>query len=276
MSRMFDRFANGQMAVGTMMMEHGPEWMELLGYVGMDYGIADMMNASIDWRDASEMVRALDRNNVTPWIRLQSYPWGSDDMDPRLPADVFRALGLGAEGVMASVNTARAVERLLVPLKEDEENDWVHTRPYLNRPLYMPRDGSVRRDDDKSTRRMVVPDLESVEALKNLDEILEVDGLQAIFISLADISQAMGHPFDYSHPEMMKVVTDSCAKAAKKGVIVFTFTGGSTPDEVGERVKTLWEAGVRGMYVPRLTVAAQRFYERMLHSVEEKMPEARH
>lgn len=275
MSRMFERFARDQMAIGTMMMEHGPEWMELLGYVGLDYAIVDMMNASIDWRDASEMIRALDRYNVTPWIRLQSYPWGGVDVDPRLPADVFRALGIGAEGIIASVNTARALESILVPLREDEENEWVHTRPYLNRPLFMPRDGSLRRDDDKSTRRIVAPDLESVEALQNLDEILEVDGLRAIFISLADISQAIGHPFDYSHPELMKIVTDTCAKTAKRGVVVFTFTGGSTPDEVMERAKALWEAGVKGVYVPRPTVAAQRFYERMLRSVEEKMPEAR-
>lgn len=272
---MFDRFASNQMAIGTMMMEHGPEWMEMLGYVGMDYAIVDMMNSSIDWREASEMIRALDRYNVTPWIRLQSYPWGGDDFDPRLPADVFRALGIGAEGVMISINTAKTLKRLLVPLREDEEKEWVHTRPYINRPLFMPRDGSLRRDDDKSTRRMVVPDLESLEALKNLDNILEVDGIHAIFISLADISQAIGHPFDYSHPEVMRIVTDSSSKAAKKNVIVFTFTGGSTPDEVAERTKALWEAGVKGIYVPRLTVAAQRFYERILRTLEETMPQAR-
>lgn len=274
MSRMFDRLARGEMTVGAMMMEHGAEWMEILGYVGMDYGIVDMMNSPVDWGDAAEMIRALDRYNVTPWIRLQSYPWGIDDFDSRLPADVFRALGIGAEVVVASVNTAAAVDKLLIPLREDNLNEWVHTRPYINRPLYKPKD-YLRRDDDKSTRRMVIPDLESPHALDHLDEILEVDDLHGIMISLADISQAIGHPFDYDHPELMAIVTDSCVKAAKKDVTVWAFTGGNTPEEVARRTKGLWEAGVRGIYMPRLTVAAQRFYEQILHLVEETMPYGR-
>ncbi len=61
---------------------------------------------------------------------------------------------------------------------------------------------------------MVVPDLESPAALDNLDSILAVDGLQATMVSLADISQAIGHPFDYDHREMIKIVRDTCIRAA--------------------------------------------------------------
>lgn len=229
MSRMFKRFERGDLALGAMMMEHGAEWIEILGYVGMDFGAIDMMNSSIDWSDAAEMVRACSRYDLTPRIRLQSYPWGRSDIDPRLQADVFRALGIGAEVIVASVNTAQAVEAMMVPLREDNANDWVHTRPYINRPLYMPRDASLRPDDDRSTNRWVVPDLESLEALDNLADILAVDGLKAIALSLADISQAIGHPFDYRHPELMAIVSKVAAAAAELHIIVFAFAGGSTP-----------------------------------------------
>lgn len=275
MSRMFERFAKGDMALGAMMMEHGPEWLEIMGYVGLDFGAIDMMNASIDWGDAAEMVRACNRYDLTPRIRLQSYPWGGSELDRRLQADVFRALGIGAEVIVASVNTAQAVEAMMVPLREDNANDWVHTRPYINRPLFMASDGSLRPDDDRSADRWVVPDLESLEGLANLDDILEVDGLKAIALSLADISQAIGHPFDYGHPELMAIVSNTTAKAGAHDVVVFAFAGGGTADDVVESIQRLWSVGVRGFTVPRPTAAAQRFYERMLRKVDDDNPVAR-
>jgi 2-keto-3-deoxy-L-rhamnonate aldolase RhmA len=252
---MFRRFKRGEIALGAMMMEHGPEWLEILGYVGMDFGAIDMMNASIDWSDAAEMVRACARYELTPRIRLQSYPWGGDRVDPRLQADVYRAIGIGAEVIVASVNTAEAVEAMMAPAYE--------------------RYGDHLPAGMSSTRPWIVPDLESLPALDNIEHILQVEGLKAITLSLADISQAIGHPFDYRHPELMSIVKTSASKAAKRDVAVFAFAGGSTPDEVAESIELLWLAGVQGFTVPRLTVAAQRFYERLLRQVDGDNPKAR-
>ncbi|HEX4035665.1 MAG TPA: aldolase/citrate lyase family protein [Solirubrobacteraceae bacterium] len=276
MTRMFRRLQRNEAAFGGLMMEHGAEWIEILGYVGVDFAQVDMMNSSIDWGHAAEMVRACARFDVTPCIRLQSYPWGgTDELDPRLPADVFRAIGIGAEGITASVNTAEAIASLMVPINEDNENDYVHTRPYVNRPLYMPRDGTTRSDDDRSGNRWLMPDLESTEAIGNIDEIVDVDGLRAIKLALADISQAIGHPFDYKHPELLAIVREVVTKASQRGIVVFAFAGGDTPDAVTESVRRLWDLGVRGFSIPRLTFAAQRFYERTLQLIDEQLEGAR-
>ncbi len=59
----------------------------------------------------------------------------ANPFDSWLPTDVFRALGLGAEVVVVSLNDADTLDRLMVPLREDDANEWVHTRPHINRPL---------------------------------------------------------------------------------------------------------------------------------------------
>ncbi|HEX4035658.1 MAG TPA: aldolase/citrate lyase family protein [Solirubrobacteraceae bacterium] len=276
MSRMYERFGRGDAAVGATIMEHGAEWVEILGYVGIDYAMIDMMNVSIDWGHAADLVRACARYDVTPWIRLQSFPWGGDSKpDPRLPSDVFRAIGIGAEVIIASVNTVEAIEAMLVPVREDNANDYVHTRPYINRPLYMPRDGTVRRDDDRSGNRWIVPDIESMEALDNLEAIVEIDGLSGFMLSLADISQAIGHPFDYRHPELEAIVRRATNLAATRGVKVFSFAGGDTPEDVAESARRLWSLGISGWMIPRMTFAAQRFYERTLRQIEDDVPGTR-
>ncbi len=57
--------------------------------------------------------------------------------------------------------------------------------------------------------------VESCEALKNLDEILAVDGIDGVFIGPADLSASMGHPDDAGHPEVLKTI-ESCIRRIRE------------------------------------------------------------
>src|SRR5262245_169448 len=108
-SRMFQRMARGEKSIGSVIREHGDEWIEVLGYVGMDFACIDFMITAIDSSHAAHMVRTCNQHEMTPWMRLQAFPWGEHDLDPRLAADVLRAISIGVEVIMASVSTPRAV-----------------------------------------------------------------------------------------------------------------------------------------------------------------------
>lgn len=56
--------------------EQGDEWVEALGYCGMDFACIDFMITSIDWSHAAHMVRTCNQHEMTPWVRLQSFSWG--------------------------------------------------------------------------------------------------------------------------------------------------------------------------------------------------------
>ena len=57
--------------------------------------------------------------------------------------------------------------------------------------------------------------VESCEALKNLDEILAVDGIDGVFIGPADLSASMGHPDDAGHPEVLETI-ESCIRRIRE------------------------------------------------------------
>jgi 2-dehydro-3-deoxy-L-rhamnonate aldolase len=61
--------------------------------------------------------------------------------------------------------------------------------------------------------------VESREALGNLDEILAVEGVDGVFIGPADLSASMGHPDDAGHPEVQTAIEDCLRRirAAGKG-----------------------------------------------------------
>jgi 2-keto-3-deoxy-L-rhamnonate aldolase RhmA len=60
--------------------------------------------------------------------------------------------------------------------------------------------------------------IESVAAVTNLDPILAVSGIDALFVGLSDLALSMGHPGDNLHPRVQDTVADVFDRAAKAGV----------------------------------------------------------
>jgi 4-hydroxy-2-oxoheptanedioate aldolase len=59
--------------------------------------------------------------------------------------------------------------------------------------------------------------VESVNALENLDEILTVDGIDGVFIGPADLAASMGHLGNPAHPDVKAAVEQATAKIRAAG-----------------------------------------------------------
>jgi 4-hydroxy-2-oxoheptanedioate aldolase len=64
---------------------------------------------------------------------------------------------------------------------------------------------------------MVIVLLEEVEALENLNEILEVDNIDVFFVAPSDLAQTMGHIGDVGHPEVQSAIDDALARIVSAG-----------------------------------------------------------
>jgi 4-hydroxy-2-oxoheptanedioate aldolase len=62
---------------------------------------------------------------------------------------------------------------------------------------------------DANESMLVCVQIEDVEAVENLDEILQVEGVDVFFIGPTDLAQSMGHPGDNGHPDVQKVVKET-------------------------------------------------------------------
>lgn len=271
-SRMFERIARGEKSLGSVMREMGDEWIEIYGYVGMDFACIDFMITAIDWSDAAHMVRTCNAHEMTPWVRLQTYPWGEHDLDPRLPADVLRAISLGIEVVMASVSTPRAVAAML-----EAANDGNHRRVHLKKPLFPPRPGLDRREDRKDLPMyptMIMPCIESQQGIDQLDNILAVDGLKAIFLGMGDLTRILGKPGDTQHAVIHDFFDDVMTRAKKRDVMVFTnvlpFPDPKVDDPlaVAKSCRWYWDHGATGVWISAPPQIIQRFYERVIYALD--------
>ncbi|WP_180084317.1 4-hydroxy-2-oxoheptanedioate aldolase [Acinetobacter sp. YH12145] len=59
--------------------------------------------------------------------------------------------------------------------------------------------------------------IESIEGIKNLDEILKIDGIDGVFIGAVDLSATMGYQGNPNHPEVQKTVIDAIQRIRKAG-----------------------------------------------------------
>ena len=50
--------------------------------------------------------------------------------------------------------------------------------------------------------------LEEVEAIKNLPDMVSVDGVDVFFIGSGDLSQSMGYPGQQTHPEVQALMEE--------------------------------------------------------------------
>ena len=100
---------------------------------------------------------------------------------------------------------------------------------------------SIPRDEyfTSANNSMVILQLEGKKALDNLNEILDVEGIDIIFIGPYDLSQSMGYPGQVSHPEVIKEMKQIVHHAREKKVVVGTFTDSM------DSVKMWEEAGVQ-------------------------------
>jgi hypothetical protein len=70
------------------------------------------------------------------------------------------------------------------------------------------------------------------------------------------------------------VVKEVAAKARAQGVVVICNTlkyTGDTPETIAEGVQWLWDTGIRVFWVPYPTIVVQRFYERLIGLVDERV-----
>ena len=71
---------------------------------------------------------------------------------------------------------------------------------------------------------LVIIQLEHIEAVRNLDEILQVPGVGAILIGPYDLSASMGQEGNWDAPEVQTIFEESSRKVREAGILLGVYT----------------------------------------------------
>lgn len=185
---------------------------ETMAHQGWDSLTIDLQHGLIDYQSMVGMLQAISTTPTVPIVRV---PW----LEPGI---LMKALDAGAYGLICPmVNTRKDAENLVA---------WTNYAPRGTRSfgpvrglLYGGPDYLQHANDTVVAFAMI----ETVQALDNLDDILSVEGLEAIYIGPADLSLALGctPTFDDVDPKAAEAFDYILSRAKAHGKIAGIHNG---------------------------------------------------
>jgi len=167
-----------------------PGCADIFARAGFDWVCVDLEHGAIGIETMTNIFRAADSHGCVPV--------------PRLPANdpiwIHRSLDAGARGlIIPMVNTAKEAERAVRHAKYPDRGfrGFGYSRANthgIDFQTYIA---------DANDEIAMIMQIEHKDAIPNLDAILDVDGVDGLFVGPMDLSGSMGIVGQLTHPDML-------------------------------------------------------------------------
>jgi 2-dehydro-3-deoxyglucarate aldolase len=222
-SQLKTKIASGEAVFGTFIGLTDPVMARIFAQVGFDFLLIDTEHNMYNPETLQQVLLMFEGTDTCPIVRV---PWYE-------PVWTKWALDCGAEGILFPyVTSAEDARRVVANCKY----------PPQGMRGFFPRAASnflLDLDDYMAginERILVWTQIEHMSAIKNLEEILAVPGIDAMFIGPADLSISMGKLSQYEDPAYLKAIKHVFESAKKAQVPVAYHMYDDSPEFVKQIV----------------------------------------
>ncbi|MBL8856084.1 MAG: hypothetical protein JNK57_19110 [Planctomycetaceae bacterium] len=173
--------------------------------LGLDWLLIDMEHGHLGWKDVANHLRVINARGIPGLIRVPDLCRES----------IQRALDIGADGIVVPMISTR--EQLELAFRYGK---------------YPPRGArglggercvkwgleTLAYIQEANSQTLVIPLLETREAVENFTQILEVPGLDGIWFGPSDMSSSYGFLGQWEGGPVAEAVVRMCQAAAEKGI----------------------------------------------------------
>jgi len=206
---LLNKLKSGQTAYGTCITSTAPLWSRAARNAGLDFAFLDMEHIPLERMEIAALCQLYKAMGIAPVVRIPSPD----------PVKACQIIDAGAEGILAPyIETTEQVFGMvgaikLRPLKGKRLKELLENPDSLEPELksYL---------ENYNRGNICIINIESIPAVENLDNLLSVPGVDAVFIGPHDLSVNMGLPEMYDHPEFEKMVSLIIKKCRAKNIAV--------------------------------------------------------
>ena len=174
---------------------------EAMAHQSFDWINIDMQHGVIDYQAAVTMLQAINTTDMVPFVRV---PWNE-------PGIIMKMLDAGAMGVIVPmVNTAEEAKAAVGACRYAPEG--FRSFGPIRAGLHHGADYFA----NANSAIAVIPMIETRQALDNLDDILDVPGIDAVYVGPADLSITLGLPPGMDNGGAFEEARVRIAEACKK------------------------------------------------------------
>jgi 2-dehydro-3-deoxyglucarate aldolase/4-hydroxy-2-oxoheptanedioate aldolase len=209
----FRKKVNEKLCLGIVITLTDPTVSELAGDIGWDFSWIDMEHAPLNIETVMRHISAVRGTDCAPFVRV---PWNEHGV-------IKPVLDLAPAGVIIPmVNSATEAAAAVAACKYPPGGNRGCGVRRGSRYGRIPFDEYLRISEKEP---MVIVQIEHVDAVKNLDAILKVPGIDSICVGPCDLSGSMGKLNQLDDREVCQVIDEVCRKTLAAGIMLGTAGG---------------------------------------------------
>jgi len=244
------RVLAGESVYGMMIRQaRDPGAPAIFAAAGYDFVFIDMEHGNYSMETVADLIRGAKSSGIATIIRV-----------PRLETFfISRVLDAGAEGIMVPMTSTRSQAEEIVRFSKYTPLGQRGFGAQLGQTDYKPLKASeFMKEANENT--LIVAQIETPEAIENIDSILEVEGIDVGLIGPNDLSISMGIP-DQMGSEILTKAVDKVVESAKK-------KGKASGIHIGN-IEALKKWRAKGMRVLAYSIDIAFMYNASKSSLEE-------
>jgi 4-hydroxy-2-oxoheptanedioate aldolase len=215
----------GKKVVGTFLASNSIPNLEVLAMAGFDFVVIDAEHSMKNPETIEHLIITSEAAGITPFVRTQE--------NINL---IERTLSVGARGLMVPMCNTREYAQTVV--------DTAKYAPVGKRGVCNTRaanygmkglDDMAYRFKSENDNILIMAQIETREAVDNIDEIMAVKGMDSVFLGPLDLTQSLGISCQFNHPMLEKHIQTTLRKAkkAKVPIGILAFDG----EEASRRIR---------------------------------------
>ena len=179
--------------LGSWITLNHPSIAEIMADAGFDWLCIDMEHSVTDYFEAQQLIMAIQSKGLKALVRV-------GENNSRI---IKRILDAGADGIIVpSVSSREEAIKAVQSVKYP---------PFGKRGVGLSRAQSYGfgfefYKDEKAKKIKLIVQIEHIDAVRNLESIIEVDGVDGTFIGPYDLSGSMGKPGRYDDDDVKEAL----------------------------------------------------------------------
>jgi|UniRef100_A0A7J2U3U5 2-keto-3-deoxy-L-rhamnonate aldolase RhmA len=232
MPKLKEVLRKNEVALGTWITINHPDVVEAISTLPLNWLVFDMEHGPLDVSSLEVLLMAIRNPDIAPIVRV---PW--NDM-----VVIKRVLDVGATGVLVPWVNTKSEAINVVTYSRYPPNGVRGVGP-RRAVLYGAVDFLEYYNRFEAEELVIAIQIETREALKNIEEIASVKEIDVFYVGPMDLSVNLGIPLQYSHPkfeEALQIVLKTCEKYDKvPGIHTFSIDSAKKYMQMGFRFMAL-------------------------------------
>ena len=199
------KLKNNELTIGSWIMMNTPMSVEVMSLAGFEWLVIDIEHTSINLETTENLIRTIQANGIDALVRVSKNE----------EVVIKKVLDMGANGIIVP----------MVSSKEDalQAVEYAKYPPIGKRGVGLYRASKYGIGFEKYKKwvdkeLIIIAQIEHIHAVRNIDEILEVEGIDGIIIGPYDLSGSMGYPGEFDRIDVKDAVSKVLEKCKEKDI----------------------------------------------------------